>query len=105
MIKYSYKIQKFNITPSTKKINSVEWWYVGEENGKKYEIFNVTQLTEPSGKLIPIEKLEEKHVIKFIENSIDKEYLKSMKSVIKTEIENQNNPEELSINPPWIENV
>jgi hypothetical protein len=105
MIKYSYKITKFNITPTTKQINSVEWWYVGKENDCKYEIYNVTQLDVKGKKFIPLENLQEKEVIKFIESSLDKEYIKSMKEVITMEIDKQKTPETVSITPPWIENV
>lgn len=101
MIKYSYKITKFNVNPSTKQITSVEWWYVGEEKDSKYEIFNVTQLTAQGKKFIPVEKLQEKEVIKFIESSLDKEYIKMMKETIKIEIDNQKSPELISITPPW----
>ena len=104
MIKYSYKITKFNINPDSKQLTSVEWWYVGEEKDSKYEIFNVTQLTAQGKKFIPVEKLQEKEVIKFIESSLDKEYVKSMKEVITMEIDKQKTPETVSITPPWIEN-
>jgi hypothetical protein len=105
MIKYSYKITKFNVIPTSKQINSVEWWYVGEEDGNKYEIFNVTQLDVKGKKFIPLENLQEKEVINFIESSLDKEYIKSMKKVITMEIGKQKTPETVSITPPWIEMV
>jgi hypothetical protein len=105
MIKHSYKITKFNVIPTSKQINSVEWWYVGDEDGIKYEIFNVTQLNKIGNKFIPIDQLKEKDVIKFIEQSLDKDYVKAMKATIKLEIDKQKKPEEISITPPWIENV
>nr|QMP83409.1 MAG: hypothetical protein [Caudoviricetes sp.] len=105
MIKYSYKITKFNVIPTSKQINSVEWWYVGDEDGIKYEIFNVTQLNKIGSKFIPIDQLKENDVIKFIEKSLDKEYIKSMKEVITMEIDKQKTPETVSITPPWIEMV
>jgi len=105
MIKYSYKITKFNVIPTSKQLTSVEWWYVGKENGYEYEIYNVTQLDVKGKKFIPLENLQEKEVIKFIESSLDKEYIKSMKEVITMEIDKQKTPETVSITPPWIENV
>lgn len=105
MIKYSYKITKFNVNPNSKQVSSVEWWYVGKEDDYKYEIYNVTQLNVKGKKFIPLEDLQEKEVIKFIESSLDKEYIKSMKEVITMEIDKQKTPEIVSITPPWIENV
>lgn len=105
MITYKYKITKFNINPSTKILTSVDWWYVGEENGNKYEIFNTSIFDRPGEALIPLDKISEKDVIKFIEKDLNKDYVKSMKKIIKEEIEKQKNPETVSIDPPWIENV
>ena len=48
MIKHSYKITKFNVIPTSKQINSVEWWYVGDEDGIKYEMDKQKKLEEAS---------------------------------------------------------
>lgn len=105
MINYSYKITKINVHTSNNQLNSVEWWYVGEENEFKYEIYNVTQLKPGKTPFIPLENLEETDVIKFIEKSLDKDYIKTMKKIIKEEIERQKQPENTAITPPWLENV
>lgn len=104
MIKYTYKITKFNVNPQTNTIISIEWWYVGTEKENSYEIFNVTEVKKTE-KFVLLENVTENLAISFIENSLDKEYIKVMKKTIKEELEKQKYPEMISITPNWIQKV